>query len=102
MFSLIKNWKLESVKELLDTIVDEESDEFFENTKLVEILFERGISSDDTLFVKLLKNMDVEYLKEYFIFNLQEMTLSKSTIEQTLNLFLENDIIDFSTEEYDC
>ncbi|HDT8056526.1 TPA: hypothetical protein RD656_002838, partial [Enterococcus faecalis] len=51
MFSLIKNWKLESVKELLDTIVDEESDEFFENTKLVEILFERGISSDDTLFV---------------------------------------------------
>ncbi|EJC3724032.1 hypothetical protein MYY13_002874, partial [Enterococcus faecium] len=89
MFSLIKNWKLESVKELLDTIVDEESDEFFENTKLVEILFERGISSDDTLFVKLLKNMDVEYLKEYFIFNLQEMTLSKSTIEQTLNLFLE-------------
>ncbi|EKZ0100187.1 hypothetical protein Q2Y83_002704, partial [Enterococcus faecalis] len=91
MFSLIKNWKLESVKELLDTIVDEESDEFFENTKLVEILFERGISSDDTLFVKLLKNMDVEYLKEYFIFNLQEMTLSKSTIEQTLNLFLEND-----------
>lgn len=102
MFSLIKNWKLESVKELLDTIVDEESDEFFENTKLVEILFERGISSDDILFVKLLKNMDVEYLKEYFIFNLQEMTLSKSTIEQTLNLFLENDIIDFSTEEYDC
>ncbi|EKR9304437.1 hypothetical protein P9705_002958, partial [Enterococcus faecalis] len=47
MFSLIKNWKLESVKELLDTIVDEESDEFFENTKLVEILFERGISCDD-------------------------------------------------------
>ncbi len=102
MFSLIKNWKLESVKELLDTIVDEESDEFFENTKLVEILFERGISCDDTLFVKLLENINVECLKEYFIFKLKERTLSKSTIEQTLNLFLENNITDFSIEEYDC
>lgn len=102
MFSLIKNWKLESVKELLDTIVDEESDEFFENTKLVEILFERGISWDDTLFVKLLENINVECLKEYFIFKLKERTLSKSTIEQTLNLFLENNITDFSIEEYDC
>ncbi|MGP5392700.1 YobI family P-loop NTPase [Enterococcus hirae] len=102
MFSLIMNWKLESIKELLGTIVNEESDEFFENTRLVEILLERGISSNDTLLVKLFENIDVEYLKEYFIFNLQEMTLSKSTIEQTLNLFLENDITDFSTEEYDC
>lgn len=92
----------ESVKELLDTIVDEESDEFFENTKLVEILFERGISCDDTLFVKLLENINVECLKEYFIFKLKERTLSKSTIEQTLNLFLENNITDFSIEEYDC
>lgn len=102
MLSLIKNWKLESFKELLGIIVNEESDEFFENNRLVEILLKRGASSDDTLFVRLLKNMDVEYLKEYFIFNLKEMTLSKSTIEQTLNLFLENAISDFSTEEYDC
>ncbi|HGP4016534.1 TPA: hypothetical protein ACLK9M_002648, partial [Enterococcus faecium] len=64
IFSLIKNWKLESIKELLDTIVNEESDEFFENSKLVELLLERGISSDDTLFVKLLENINVEYLKE--------------------------------------
>ncbi|MDT2536070.1 hypothetical protein P7D55_19690, partial [Enterococcus raffinosus] len=102
IFSLIKNWKLESIKELLDTIVNEESDEFFENSKLVELLLERGISSDDTLFVKLLENINVEYLKEYFIFNLKERTLSKSTIEQMLNLFLENNITDFSIEEYDC
>lgn len=102
MFSLIKNWKLESIKELLGTIVNEESDKFFQNTRLVDIMFERGISSDDTLFLKLFENINVEYLKEHFIFNLQEMTLSKSTIEQTLNLFLENDITDFSTEEYDC
>lgn len=80
-FSLIKNWKFESIKELLGTIVNEDSDESFKNTRLAEILLERGISSDDTLFVRLLKNMDVEYSKEYFIFNLQEMTLSKSTIE---------------------
>ncbi|EOH44486.1 hypothetical protein [Enterococcus faecium] len=102
MFSLIKNWKLESIKELLVIIVNEESDEFFKNTKLLDILFERGISSDDTLFLKLLENINVEYLKEYFIFNLKERTLSKSTIEQTLNLFLENDITDFLIEEYDC
>ncbi|EMM1217933.1 hypothetical protein RRS09_002253 [Enterococcus faecium] len=102
MFSLIKNWKLESIKELLDTIVNEESDEFFENSKLVELLLERGISSDDILFVKLLENMNVEYLNEYFIFNLKKRTLSKSTIELMLNLFLENDITDFSIEEYDC
>lgn len=102
MFSLIKNWKLESIKELLVIIVNEESDEFFKNTKLLDILFERGISSDNTLFLKLLENMNVEYLKEYFIFNLKERTLSKSTIEQTLNLFLENDITDFLIEEYDC
>ena len=102
IFSLIKNWKLESIKELLDTIVNEESDEFFENSKLVELLLERGISSDDTLFVKLLENINVEYLKEYFIFNLKERTLSKSTIEQMLNLFFENNITDFSIEEYDC
>ncbi|ELB13573.1 hypothetical protein PML77_06915 [Enterococcus faecium] len=102
MLSLIKNWKLESIKELLSIIVNEESDEFFENNRLVEILLERGVSSDDRLFVRFLKNMDVEYLKEYFIFNLQERTLSKSTIEQMLNLFLENDITDFSIEEYDC
>lgn len=102
MFSLIKNWKLESIKEFLGTIVNEESDKFFQNTRLVDIMFERGISSDDTLFVKLLENINVEYLKEYFIFNLKERTLSKSTIEQTLNLFLENDITDFSIEEYDC
>lgn len=102
VFSLIKNWKLESVEELLDTIVNEESDEFFENTKLVEILLERGISSNDKLFVKLFENINVEYLNEYFIFNLKERTLSKSTIEQTLNLFLENNIADFSIEEYDC
>lgn len=102
IFSLIKNWKLESIKELLDTIVNEESDEFFENSKLVELLLERGISSDDILFVKLLENINVEYLKEYFIFNLKERTLSKSTIEQMLNLFLENNITDFSIEEYDC
>ncbi|EMF0501603.1 hypothetical protein IDE24_002598, partial [Enterococcus hirae] len=70
MLSLIKNWKLESIKELLSIIVNEESDEFFKNTKLLDILFERGISSDDTLFVKLLENINVEYLKEYFIFNL--------------------------------
>lgn len=101
VFSLIKNWKLESVEELLDTIVNEESDEFFENTKLVEILLERGISSNDKLFVKLFENINVEYLNEYFIFNLKERTLSKSTIEQTLNLFLENNIADFSIEEYD-
>ncbi len=86
MLSLIKNWKLESIKELLSIIVNEESDEFFKNTKLLDILFERGISSDDTLFVKLLENINVEYLKEYFIFNLKDRTLSKSTIEQTLNL----------------
>ncbi len=102
IFSLIKNWKLESIKELLVTIVNEESDEFFENSKLVELLLERGISSDDTLFVKLLENINVEYLKEYFIFNLKERTLSKSTIEQMLNLFFENNITDFSIEEYDC
>lgn len=102
IFSLIKNWKLESIKELLDTIVNEESDEFFENSKLVELLLERDISSDDTLFVKLLENINVEYLKEYFIFNLKERTLSKSTIEQMLNLFFENNITDFSIEEYDC
>lgn len=102
IFSLIKNWKLESIKELLDTIVNEESDEFFENSKLVELLLERSISSDDTLFVKLLENINVEYLKEYFIFNLKERTLSKSTIEQMLNLFFENNITDFSIEEYDC
>lgn len=102
IFSLIKNWKLESIKELLDTIVNEESDEFFENSKLVELLLERGISSDDTLFVKLRENINVEYLKEYFIFNLKERTLSKSTIEQMLNLFFENNITDFSIEEYDC
>ncbi|EGO9124459.1 hypothetical protein DW610_11620 [Enterococcus faecalis] len=102
MLSLIKNWKLESIKELLSIIVNEESDEFFENNRLVEILLERGVSSDDTLFLRFLKNMDVEYLKEYFIFNLQERTLSKSTIEQTLNLFLENGITDFSIDEYDC
>lgn len=102
IFSLIKNWKLESIKELLDTIVNEESDEFFKNSKLVELLLERGISSDDTLFVKLLENMNVEYLNEYFIFNLKKRTLSKSTIELMLNLFLENDITDFSIEEYDC
>lgn len=102
IFSLIKNWKLESIKELLDTIVNEKSDEFFENSKLVELLLERGISSDDTLFVKLLENINVEYLKEYFIFNLKERTLSKSTIEQMLNLFFENNITDFSIEEYDC
>lgn len=102
MLSLIKNWKLESIKELLSIIVNEESDEFFKNTKLLDILFERGISSDDTLFVKLLENINVEYLKEYFIFNLKDRTLSKSTIEQTLNLFLENNITDFSIEEYDC
>lgn len=102
IFSLIKNWKLESIKELLDTIVNEESDEFFENSKLVELLLERGISSDDTLFVKLLENMNVEYLNENFIFNLKKRTISKSTIELMLNLFLENDITDFSIEEYDC
>ncbi|EME3582443.1 hypothetical protein QL848_002784, partial [Enterococcus faecium] len=61
MLSLIKNWKLESIKELLSIIVNEESDEFFKNTKLLDILFERGISSDDTLFVKLLENINVEY-----------------------------------------
>lgn len=77
MFSLIKNWKLESIKELLVIIVNEESDEFFKNTKLLDILFERGISSDDTLFLKLLENINVEYLKEYFIFNLKERTLSQ-------------------------
>ncbi|EMF0331543.1 hypothetical protein KCT27_002496, partial [Enterococcus faecium] len=62
MLSLIKNWKLESIKELLSIIVNEESDEFFENNRLVEILLERGVSSDDRLFVRFLKNMDVEYL----------------------------------------
>lgn len=87
---------------MLDTIVNEESDEFFENSKLVELLLERGISSDDTLFVKLLENMNVEYLNENFIFNLKKRTISKSTIELMLNLFLENDITDFSIEEYDC
>ncbi|EHG5974573.1 hypothetical protein J5K75_002624, partial [Enterococcus faecalis] len=46
MLSLIKNWKLESIKELLSIIVNEESDEFFENNRLVEILLERGVSSD--------------------------------------------------------
>lgn len=102
IISIIKNWKLESIKELIGTIVNEESDEFFENIELVEILLERGISSDDILFVKLFENINVEYLNEYFIFNLNERTLSKSTIEQTLNLFLENNITDFSIEEYDC
>lgn len=102
IISIIKNWKLESIKELIGTIVNEESDEFFENIELVEILLERGISSDDILFVKLFENINVEYLNEYFIFNLKERTLSKSTIEQTLNLFLENNITDFSIEEYDC
>lgn len=102
IISIIKNWKLESIKELIGTIVNEESDEFFENIELVEILLERGISSDDILFVKLIENINVEYLNEYFIFNLNERTLSKSTIEQTLNLFLENNITDFSIEEYDC
>ncbi|EPI25018.1 hypothetical protein [Enterococcus faecium] len=52
MLSLIKNWKLESIKELLSIIVNEESDEFFENNRLVEILLERGVSSDDRLFVE--------------------------------------------------
>lgn len=102
MISLIKNWKLESIEELLGTIVNGESDDFFQNTKLVEILLEREISSDDKLFVKLLENIDVECLKEYFIFNLQEMTLSKSIIEQMLSSFLVNNITDFSVEDYDC
>ncbi|MFS0938020.1 hypothetical protein [Enterococcus casseliflavus] len=102
VFSLIKNWKLESIKELLSTIVNEESDDFFQNTRLVDIMFERGISSNDTLFVKMFDNIDVEYLKEYFIFNLKEMTLNKSTIEQTLSSFLVNNITDFTVEDYNC
>ncbi len=44
----------------LPIFVNEESDEFFENNRLVEILLERGVSSDDRLFVRFLKNMDVE------------------------------------------
>ena len=100
MFSLIKYWKFESIKELLDTIVNKESDNFFKNTRLVEILLEREVSSDDTLFLRLFENIDIDYLKEYFIFNLQEMTLSKSTVEQILRSFLVNNISGFSVEEY--
>lgn len=89
-------------QEIAKQINNEESDEFFENIELVVILLVREISSDNTLFVKLFENINVEYLNEYFIFNLKERTLSKSTIEQNLNLFLENDITEFSIEEYDC
>ncbi|WP_340689577.1 hypothetical protein [Enterococcus plantarum] len=102
VITLIKKWNIESAKELLSVVVDTEADEFFQNDELVDILFERKISSDEKLFEKLLKNTDKSHLKKYFIFNLQESTLSNSMIENTLNLFYMDNIADFSFEEYDC
>lgn len=102
MIELIKKWNVESVKKLLGIFADIAKDEFFQNKELVDILFERKITSNEKLFEKLLINIDMSYLKKYFLLNLKESAFDNSFVEGTLNNFYINNIVDFSFEEYDC
>lgn len=102
LIMLIKKWDIESINVLLETVVEGKSDEFFANIELVNTLMEKNVSSDDELFSKLLNNMEIIYLKQYFIFNLQEGKLSSEIIKDILNIFDKNNITDFTVDEYDC
>ncbi|WP_311906990.1 YobI family P-loop NTPase [Carnobacterium divergens] len=102
LIMLIKKWDIESINVLLETVVEGKSDEFFANIELVNTLMEKNVSSDDELFSKLLNNMEIIYLKQYFIFNLQEGKLSSEIIKNSLNIFDKNNITDFTVDEYDC
>lgn len=95
---LIKEWEIDSIDKLLEIVV--ETGGLFQNNELVSILIERKIISTDNLFLKLLENTEKNHLKKYFIFNLQEGKLSKLVIEQVLTSFYENDMDDFSLEQY--
>lgn len=102
LIMLIKKWDTESINVLLETVVEGKSDDFFENIELVNTLMEKNVSSEDELFSKLLNNMEIIYLKKYFIFNLQEGKLSSEIIKNSLNIFDKNNITDFTVAEYDC
>lgn len=97
---LIKEWEIDSIDKLLEIVAGTETEGLFQNNELVSILAERKIISNDNLFLKLLENTEKNHLKKYFIFNLQEGKLSKLVIEQVLTSFYENDMDDFSLEQY--
>lgn len=97
---LIKEWEIDSIDKLLEIVAGTETEGLFQNNELVSILVERKIISNDNLFLKLLENTEKNHLKKYFIFNLQEGKLSKLVIEQVLTSFYENDMDDFSLEQY--
>lgn len=97
---LIKEWEIDSIDKLLEIVVETETGGLFQNNELVSILIERKIISNDNLFLKLLENTEKNHLKKYFIFNLQEGKLSKLVIEQVLTSFYENDMDDFTLEQY--
>lgn len=101
LIRLIKQWNDDPINDLLNLITEEESDELFENTELIDVLIERKIISSDKLFLRLINNKNPR-LKKYFIQNLKQHSLSKNVIENSLISFHDNNIVDFTNDEYNC
>ena len=68
---------------------------------MIDVLIERKIISSDKLFLRLINNKNPR-LKKYFIQNLKQHSLSKNVIENSLISFHDNNIVDFTNDEYNC
>lgn len=96
---LVKRWNKSDISRLIELLFNKESTDLFQSKEFIDILLSQKVIVTDEQMNKLISlNPEVEFIQEYFLFNLSKGTLEENTIKNVLEVIYQTTISSLTVE----